>query len=575
MGRQGSPLIGVRQLFYTARAFATVVASLSDTFPLSSALQSSAHAYRPDSNTWRALSYFNLHRVFLATLFTGLMLSPARDELFEPRSPEFAQGAALVYLGLVVLSLLLRGWRSVGFLFQVSYALCVDITMLTLLMNSLGGVTTGIGILLVITIGGGALLLPGRLAIGFAALASLAVLLENAHGILYLDRSFGNTTQAGLLGAAYFGTAILGYALARRARESQALAEKRGVDLANLAQLNELIIQRMRTGILVVDRGDGVRLMNESAWYLMGMPNPNLRDLGRLSPELLERLELWRREREHLPHPLRLSTGVPAVAPRFMALGEDDGDTATVVFLEDTSVVSKRAEELNLTSLGQLAGSIAHEIRNPLSAISHAEQLLLESDRLEESDRRLLEIIHTQSRRMNTIVENVLQISRRERSRPEPLRLAEWLPQFVSEFRAASRVDEGELRYQLETDELEVNVDPSHLNQVLWNLCQNALRYGHRADEPARVVLRCGHAEPGGGVVLDVVDAGPGIDPESASRIFQPFYTSDARGSGLGLYIARQLVEANQASLEYLPVPTGGSCFRITFPRPRQALTEL
>lgn len=534
------------------------------------------HSRRPaDAQTWRALSYFNLHRVFIATLFTALMVGPGLRNLFEPRDPDLAASVALGYLALTAVSVLLRQVKSVGFLLQVCFALCVDITMITLLMHTLGGISTGIGILMVITIGGGALLLPGRLAILFAALASLAVLTQHIYTILYLDPAATNATQSGLLGIAYFGTAIAGYALARRARESQALAERRGVDLANLAQLNELIIQRMRTGILVIDRDERVRLMNESAWYLMGMPNPGERDLRKLSPDLQERLREWQDNDTHQSHPVRLAVGVPTVAPRFTALGDDEANPATLVFLEDTTVVSQRAEELNLASLGQLAGSIAHEIRNPLGAISHAGQLLDESEQLTDSDKRLLEIIRTHARRMNTIVENVLQIARRERCRPEPVRLGPWVEDFVAEFREANRVDATSLCAEVQPADLEVLVDTSHLNQVLWNLCHNALRYGHYPDRSPRVTIRGGLMNPGGGAVLDIVDEGPGIEPEVAARIFEPFFTSDTRGSGLGLYIARQLCEANQASLEYIPIPTGGSCFRITFPIPRQALADL
>lgn len=528
-----------------------------------------------DAQTWRALSYFNLHRVFIATLFTALMVGPVLRDLFEPRDPALATTVAMAYLALTAASVVLRQIKNVDFLLQVCFALCVDITMITLLMHTLGGITSGVGILMVITIGGGALLLPGRLAILFAALASLAVLTQHVYTVLYLAPAETNATQSGMLGIAYFGTAIAGYALARRARESQALAERRGVDLANLAQLNELIIQRMRTGILVIDREDRVRLMNESAWYLMGMPNPGQRELKKLSPELQERLDAWRRSEHHQSHPLRLAVGVPTVAPRFTALGDDEAERATLVFLEDTTVVSQRAEELNLASLGQLAGSIAHEIRNPLGAISHAGQLLDESEQLPDGDKRLLEIIRTHARRMNTIVENVLQIARRERCRPESVNLGPWVQDFVAEFREANHVPSEALTADIQPEDLTVLVDGSHLNQVLWNLCHNALRYGRYPDQPPSVTIRGGLMNPGGGAVLDIVDEGPGIEPEVATRIFEPFFTSDARGSGLGLYIARQLCEANQANLEYIPIPTGGSCFRITFPIPRQALADL
>lgn len=517
-----------------------------------------------DKSTWRALAYFNLHRLFIATLFTALMYSPFVPGLFDVRDQVLAGVSALVYLGLTALSVLLRGVTWIPFLWHVSFALATDIVLILLLMCALGGIGSGIGILLVITIGGGAVLLPGRLAILFAAVATLCLFGIHLQSVLEYDADLSSWTQVGLLGLGYFGVAILGYFLSRRARESQVLAEKRSVDLANLGEVNALIIQRMRTGTLVIDADNRIRQMNESAWQLTGMPNTHRRDLNQVAPELLECLERWRETGERAAHPVHLARTAPAVIPRFAALSDEVTPNVALVFLEDTSVVSKRAEELNLTSLGRLAASIAHEIRNPLGAISHAGQLLNESD-LQSDNQRLVEIIRTQSKRMNEIVENVLQISRRERARPETLKLAPWVAEFVEEFSAAHELDDATLSCDSQSEALEVLVDPSHLRQVLTSLCQNALRYGHSENDEARIVLRCGWIEPASGIVLDVCDQGPGIEPEQVSKIFEPFYTSDSRGSGLGLFIARQLCEANQMGLEYIPIPTGGSCFRISF----------
>jgi two-component system sensor histidine kinase PilS (NtrC family) len=321
----------------------------------------------------------------------------------------------------------------------------------------------------------------------------------------------------------------------------------------------------MRTGVIVVDSGNRIHRINESAWHLLGNPSHARRDLGDVAPELSRRLYQWRHSKKADAMPVSLAPGMPEVIPRFASLAQGDPGTA-LIFLDDTTLLSRQAEQLTLSSLGRLSASVAHEVRNPLAAISYSAQLLSESEALPETDQRLVDIIRMQCTRMNAIVENILQLSRRERSRPEQIDPSKWIHAFVDEYRSVHPAGDDELRVAVSTPPgSHIVFDPNQLQQVLWNLIQNAVRYGRQPDNPARVTIGVHRVAPDGRDAIDVIDRGPGIPQKVVERIFEPFFTTHEHGTGLGLYIARELCEVNQATLEYLPVPGGGSCFRIVF----------
>jgi len=514
----------------------------------------------------RELYFFNLFRVLQATVIAGLIFSPLAMNWVKLDHPLVGRCGALVYLLLAgYLLLQTERWRS-NLQVKVAAALSLDIAATTLALFSIANPPTAIAMLLLVNVGAGALLLPPRLAGLFAALAALGVLGECVYGreVYHEDR---NLLEAGLYGLSYFATATLCFVLGKQMRETEALAEQRGIDLANLAQINELIIRRMKTGVLVVDDANRVHRWNESAWALMGNPKPGQRDLGTVAPELSRRLYHWRTTGKIDNKAVALAEGVPDVIPRFTKLASND-DNNVLIFLDDTSLVSRRAEELTLSSLGRLSASIAHEIRNPLAAISYSAQLLAESEELSEADKRMVEIINNHCSRVNEIVENILQLSRRERSRPESIDLSLWAQHFVEEYKAGNDLGEDQLRAVTQARHVEALADPQQLQQVVWNLVQNALRYGRMPGEPARVSVVPRLAADKGPPLIEVVDRGPGIPPKVAAQIFEPFFTTHEYGTGLGLYLARTMCEANQATLEYVPVAGGGSCFRITLPGP-------
>jgi two-component system sensor histidine kinase PilS (NtrC family) len=369
-----------------------------------------------------------------------------------------------------------------------------------------------------------------------------------------------------MLGVTFFATAMLAYILAKRLRETEQLAAQRGVDLANLAQLNEHVIQRMQSGILVIDSKGRIRLSNNSAWVMLDVvAMRENQSLESVSPQLSAQLVLWKNDHLNIePQVFKPSATSTDILPRFMNLGIEK-KSGTLIFLEDTSVMAQQAQQLKMASLGRLTASIAHEVRNPLGAISHAGQLLAESPKLDKSDLRLTEIIRNHSDRVNKIVENVLQLSRSDKSKPQRLVLKQWLTDFADEFRRDNRINPEELAVKVTQKDLKISMDPSQLHQVLWNLCQNGIRHSASQLQMPRVELIGNISKDMQTPYIDIIDHGPGIDTETALNIFEPFFTTESAGTGLGLFIARELCEANNARLTYIPMPREGTCFRINF----------
>jgi two-component system sensor histidine kinase PilS (NtrC family) len=257
------------------------------------------------------------------------------------------------------------------------------------------------------------------------------------------------------------------------------------------------------------------------------------------------------------------------VQPHFAPLG-GDRQSGVVIFLEDTSLIAERVQQAKLAALGRLSASIAHEIRNPLGAMSHAGQLLAESPSIGSAEQRLTDIIRVNARRVSQIVESVLALSRRGQTKPERLQLSPWIEDFAREFVQTLELYEGALTVVDNSPEIEVRMDPTHLHQILWNLCDNAVKYASVAAGAIAVELSCGLLEPSGRPFLEVADRGPGITPDKVEQIFEPFYTGQPGGTGLGLYISRELAERNGATLRYQSRPGGGSAFRIVFADPNR-----
>ncbi len=515
----------------------------------------------------RELYFFSLYRVLEAALLALILFSPVGMLVGAPQHAPLGQVTTAVYLA-ASLILLLWAQRQRALRAQVMVGTTIDIVAATLAMHALPMASPGIALMLLFNIGAASLLLPLRYGLGGAAFAAAAMIAEMIWSSLRDADTTRPLAERLMFSVSFLAIAMLTYLLGRQMRASQALAERRGVEVADLAEINELIIRRMRTGVVVVDGEGRLRLANEAALLLLGEAGDGERNLALAAPELSQRLRKWQQDGSSDDTPMRMGPEQSEVLPRFARLLANSD--ASLVFLDDTSLVSRRAESMTLATLGRFSASLAHEIRNPLAAISYATQLLEESREIVDGDRRLLEIIHQQCQRTNGIVESVLGIARRERASAEHVDLVSWVRHFVDDYRQMLPPESGTVNISSAAPSVAAMVDPRHLQQVLTVLLQNALNYGRLPGQPARVTLVI-HTEEGK-PAIDVVDRGPGIPEGALLRLFRPFFTTSEHGTGLGLYIARELCRANEATLDYVPVPGGGSCFRVLLPGPHALL---
>ena len=513
----------------------------------------------------RVLRLYHLYRLIAGLLLVLLISSNLDDRLLElTHARLFRQGSWVYLIVNIFVAVLVQRPRYLQFF---SLAL-LDVLMLAALFYAAGGISSGLGSLLIVAVAIANILLRGNSGLLIAACAALSFILPTFYLSLSRPDVANQFIQAGALGALCFAVALVVQNLTNRVRVSESLARQRANDVANLEALNSLILQRMRTGILLLDADQRVLQANQSAQAMLGVDALRGEPLAPHCPELLHCLQQWLYNPSLRPPSLHLGPDDRILQPSFSTLQRDEQHD-TLVFLEDISEITQRAQEMKLVSLGRLTAGIAHEIRNPLGAISHAAQLLHESEALDAADRRLTQIIQDQSRRMNLVIENVLQLSRRRKAAPQLLDLKYWMHRFASEFRATAKTGQ-QLHVETTGGSIQTRIDPHQLNQVLSNLVQNGLRYSARNNPQGQVWLKL-YRDPDSDLpVLDILDDGPGVDGEQLPHLFEPFYTTDNKGTGLGLYISRELCESNQARLAYRLRPEGGSCFRLTFAHPRK-----
>jgi two-component system sensor histidine kinase PilS (NtrC family) len=519
---------------------------------------------------WRVLGILNLYRVLVPLVLVSLYsLGGGRGLAVD--SPRLFFSAAAFYLCFGLFSVILVRRRVGSAYLQTILQATLDIIVLMLLLHASGGVASGLGLLLLVPVGSLAFLLPPQSALFLAAVTVIAVLAHTIWQQLTGHIDINAYATAGLLGVVLFTIAAAASFVATSMQQSEALVRQKDLDLANLAELSQYIVQHLRESILVVDAADRIRLINESAAEILGDEHAVPGALvGEVSPRLLYSLSTWRHtdRAEEGPSNFVAADGARLIQPHFAPLG-GIAPGPTLIFLEDTSLMAERVQQSKLAALGRLSASIAHEIRNPVGAMSHAGQLLAESPIMGADERRLTDIIRNNSERVSTIINNVLQLSRREATKPTRFMLGDWLEDFLDEFCETMQVPMTRIAVHEEASNLEVRIDPTHLHQVVWNLCDNAIKYGEPHNDIS-LEIKVSRLNPSNRPYLEVADRGPGIEAKAVDRIFEPFFTGRKGGTGLGLFIARELCQLNRAVLFYEPRSGEGSIFRIVFSDPQR-----
>ncbi|HEX5539192.1 MAG TPA: ATP-binding protein, partial [Methylophilaceae bacterium] len=367
---------------------------------------------------------------------------------------------------------------------------------------------------------------------------------------------YDDYSHAVMLSLSCFATAWLAHSFAKRARQSEALASQRSIDLENLSQINELIIQEMPDGILVVDEEFRLRHHNIQAERLLGIAKTDdMQTLETYAPEMAALMRNWMEQGSDIgPGAVKSTTEERALRLRFMPVGADRQHGA-VIFIEDWSQMQAQAQQLKLAALGRLTANIAHEIRNPLSAISHASQLLQEDEQLDPASQRMLQIIGDNVERLDQMVKDVLELNRRDRTQQETINLPKFLVEFHEQFCQAEKISPSGFSIAAGEAGVEIVFDRRHLNQILWNLCRNGWRHSKQQAGSLSLSL---HVTVGGRAMrVEIRDDGAGVSPDAVPHLFEPFFTTETTGTGLGLYIARELCEANGANIKYVPTGNG------------------
>lgn len=504
---------------------------------------------------WRSFQYFVLYRLLLGGLCLLGLLFPSdwNDRLNLLPSVLLYALVGFYFAAMVLGYILARVWQQ-HFNFQLSFQVLADVLVISALMVIAGGVSSGLGLVLLISLAAASLVGQGRMVLFYAALATLGALMAQSYGVLYRAFDPGSIVQAGFLSAGYFATAILARLLGQRIMINEDLARRRGIALDNQIRINQRVVERMQDGVLIVTPAGNVVRYNPMAARLLGLPTVagNLRDNA---PTLAAALAQWVAGANDSV--LFVGAGSTELGARFESTASSEGEV--LIFVEDVGRIKEQAKQLKLAALGRLTASIAHEIRNPLSAISHAAELLKE-ERRGEIFGRLLRIIGDNTARLDRIVSDVLELGRQKPVQIESLAIQDFLGDFTAELLANENLPGSTIVLDIPPHQ-KLCFDRAHLHQVLWNLVGNALRHASRSAGSVRIVCTPGGTQ--GRVELHVIDDGPGVPDALRDQIFEPFFTTHTLGTGLGLFIARELCVANGGAL-VLQAGAGGGHFIVS-----------
>ena len=513
---------------------------------------------------WRTLRLLNIYRLIVALIFVSTLFASHDKSWLEYNSLSLYNSSSISYLIFAVIAAACTWQQRPKLEISVTAQTLLDIIFIILLMSSMGGSKSGIGLLLIINIAGASLVSQGRLALFYAAIATIGLLFEQTYRAFNLDSQSDGYTQTAMLSLSCFTIAWLAHSLAKSMQQSETLASQRGIDLENLAQINALITHEMQDGVLVVDHNLMVKQHNVKAENLLGIGLKGRAELwldqplSTTMPALAKLIRLWEQEQPESDAAFnsvaKLQTEARELRLRFLPVSAQHSD-GVVIFIEDWSQTQTQAQQLKLAALGRLTANIAHEIRNPLSAISHANQLLQEDADCNSTTQRMLQIIADNVQRVDQIVTDVLELNRRDRTNQEIIQLELFLTEFHHQFCIVENIPAAAFKLKLLTINTPITFDHRHLNQILWNLCKNGWRHCKKLE--ASLTLNLAFSSKIQLVNIEISDDGSGVPADIMPHLFEPFFTTENSGTGLGLYIARELCEANGAKIQYHPAKIG------------------
>jgi len=506
-----------------------------------------------DEEGWQILFYYNLYRLGLTVLLVALA-SPVIEQLSDNSSVKtlLIPIAGIALLSLATFINIRRRWPALYIQAHVLFLL--DIVFISILTFSQHLLESSTLILYVTTAAATAVLFHLRVSLSYTLLCTILIFygdyLEFLDGTAVLQDYY----LTPLLVVGLFSVVVIVGTVANRSRTVHTVVQEQEKVLADLDQINQVVLEQLDLGVLFLDQKLNIQLINKSARNLMG---EFISAQNRVIGELGEVISVYLK----LPKNDDFSFRVANHELGFSILPLRNG---FLVQIEDQTNLQKQIQQSKLASIGRMASAISHEIRNPLSAINHAAQLLTPIDPQSAEDTELIQIIRTHTKRIDEIIESVLQRSRPGKAQRKELILRPWLKVFIDTFHET--VSPGDASLTTAGGDAKVMFDPTQLEQIITNLCQNSIKYAKPDDGELKIRFYVGSFWDGT-PYLDVTDNGQGVDDQQVDQLFEPFHTSDSKSTGLGLFLVKEFCNYNGADIEYMR-GTQRHGFRITFQQP-------
>jgi two-component system sensor histidine kinase PilS (NtrC family) len=515
--------------------------------------QPNPKAYRQ----WKMLLIYDIYRMVSIALLIFLFWLSDYNQLNNQVFNLFL----FLYISFAFLCFYFWYHRLIQFEQQVLWCGTVDIIAIALCINLIANLESGLGVILYVSVAVLSILIPGRIAIYFASIASVTLLLVN---VVDYTASFKHDLSqffmTGIYGAGFFATAITTCYLAGRVRASEVIAEQWGKELISILRIGEYFVEQLKNGVIYVESDGKVKLVNNIVRQYFKIKKSSLPcAFEQVLPQLYSKYKIFvTKHKKRNEYAKAMMTDLNLRLEFFsVSIGTE---TSVLILLERMTDIEQQAQQFKLASLGRFSASIAHELRNPLGIISHAIQLMGDKNPLDDEALRLKELIVNNCNRMNQVIKNVLQLSRMQSAIPEPIDLIEFLNVFKHEFCLINQCDI--LIERSKRKKMSVFFDKSQLNQILVILCDNAVQHGVDSKGEVHISLHVEYTQQG--VILDVKDTGNGVPQAHQELIFEPFFTTLISGTGMGLFIAKDLCQVNAAQIA-LKAVKNGCCFSILF----------
>ena len=511
---------------------------------------------------YRLILIYSGYRLALSFVLIALFLITLNNPVVGGSEPYLYLNALAGYALITLMAYVsLRHWPH-QLDNQTSFMLIVDICALTVMLYASGGPSVQMSMLYMVVVMAANILLPAGRALTIALLAAITVIYQQFFYSLAQSADIRGISNAALLALSFIGVSLFGQLITQRLRLVEHLAQERAREITQLQVINQKIIEKIDTGLIVLDEQQHILLINKAAQRLaFNVTSTNIhlvgQPLGAVHPQLADQIQ-QALDQDHYELLFYAQTKKQDLNIQLNQLNQAGQESHILVSMQSLQRLNQQVQQLKLASLGQLTASIAHEIRNPLAAISQASELMAESS-LNDTNQELLGLIQRQTKRLDLIIDDILQMSRRKSISPQQLVLIDWFNRLLNDDLSSIKQF---IHLQIQND-ISVWFDPLQLQHILVNLLQNAVHHSKKLHE-APIIRVLASQDEQNHVVLDVMDSGPGVSAKALETLFEPFFTTEPNGTGLGLYLSKAFCEANNAQLLYIP-QTRGACFRIVF----------